>query len=354
MAHCIICFFMIENKSITCNSCKSEICQDCMGQFITFCSKQKGTLPICPNIECKKDILYDTLNKNISSEIMEIFTKVQYDYLITDKKEEINSIQFQKEFLEKLRNDKLEFIKASFPKGILEIIQICYKEKLVKINKNNKIHLENMELKGKAKCVNTFCKGFLIESETFTECNLCETVFCKKCENKKTRNHICETSEIESVLLKKSFVKCPKCSIPAVKKDGCNNLTCPCCNTNFHYISGKETSHGGNSTSFQLKGESLPSIEYANECSQVVIKDLQELESMRKKPGSIKSILNFISKNPENQETFLEVAKKYSKFQKKILFNLEFEKSLIEIEELYKKHELTCEKIHEIIEKLKN
>ena len=53
--------------------------------------------------------------------------------------------------------------------------------------------------------------------------------------------HVCKTENVESAkLIKKDSRKCPSCATPIFRVQGCNQMFCTYCNTNFDWASGKK------------------------------------------------------------------------------------------------------------------
>lgn len=86
------------------------------------------------------------------------------------------------------------------------------------------------------------CKGFVINYV----CNLCNTEICRLCYSTlDNENHICDKSNVESVMtLKKVTKPCPKCAVLIEKIDGCNQMWCTYCHSGFDWVSGKLNTSG--------------------------------------------------------------------------------------------------------------
>ncbi|KDQ11846.1 hypothetical protein BOTBODRAFT_34936 [Botryobasidium botryosum FD-172 SS1] len=90
----------------------------------------------------------------------------------------------------------------------------------------------------------------------------CDGYWCKTCSKVCPRNkkHKCggspllrfwrkpgRTSEMDKLIRKKRWMRCPRCKTPTEKTDGCNHMTCivPGCRAHFCYLCGKPTDEGG-------------------------------------------------------------------------------------------------------------
>lgn len=88
----------------------------------------------------------------------------------------------------------------------------------------------------KKKCPLEGCRGFLDETDL---CENCNKRSCKICEKELLEDHICDRDLVLTLEEKRKDSRpCPKCEIPISKKDGCNQMWCPMCNTVFDYKTG--------------------------------------------------------------------------------------------------------------------
>ena len=85
------------------------------------------------------------------------------------------------------------------------------------------------------KCASESCHGYINDQSV---CDLCDTVYCKKCEEVKKDKHICNKDNIESVKMKyKNSKPCPNkaCGVPIFKTSGCSQMWCTACHTVFDW-----------------------------------------------------------------------------------------------------------------------
>jgi hypothetical protein len=72
------------------------------------------------------------------------------------------------------------------------------------------------------------------------KCGTCESVYCRKCNIIKEKDHECKEDDIKTAeFLKKSTKACPTCAILIHKVSGCTQMWCPSCKTTFDYKTGK-------------------------------------------------------------------------------------------------------------------
>lgn len=86
-------------------------------------------------------------------------------------------------------------------------------------------------------CPNHECRGFL---STSNKCGICETYFCKDCNEQKSSRtddtHICDEDKKSTYQLILSSTKsCPKCSVPISRISGCSLMWCVACHTQFDW-----------------------------------------------------------------------------------------------------------------------
>ncbi len=100
------------------------------------------------------------------------------------------------------------------------------------------------------KCGKPDCNGFV---GTNWACGLCETKFCKDCNEEETEGHLCDPDhKATAQALRKEAKPCPKCAAMISKIDGCDQMWCTQCQTAFSWRTGQiETTHIHNPHYFQ-------------------------------------------------------------------------------------------------------
>lgn len=103
------------------------------------------------------------------------------------------------------------------------------------------------------------CRGFL---NNRGKCGACAVECCRECHEvmSDNNNHTCNPDILATVkALEKECKKCPKCSIPIFKIDGCDQMWCVKCHTAFNWKTGKvETGRVHNPHYFQYMREHEP------------------------------------------------------------------------------------------------
>jgi transposase-like protein len=80
-----------------------------------------------------------------------------------------------------------------------------------------------------------FCREVFTEiREVFKDEELEERTAWIKSLGKKERS-----KDVDQVVEKKEAQYCPTCNTSLQRTDGCNRMTCPLCNTQFHYETGQ-------------------------------------------------------------------------------------------------------------------
>jgi len=269
---CAICWepFSKRVKMIECPSnpsiCK-QLCHDC---FTTTISDKFTPTCFSCNLEINKDYLYNNLNdtqiRKYNDKMALIFLEKEKQLLpdtmnliMLEKKNEILHAKFRLfkmkytiitgkmyETKKKIDNSTNPVEKKEINKQ-LNILRTTKKELkaiLVDINselddcKNNS---NRIKVVTSSPCPTINCRGFL---SLQNKCEICNIVFCSKCNKEKSDNdsHKCNEDDIATVkLLKKETRPCPKCNIPISKIDGCDQMFCvvPTCRTTFSWNTGK-------------------------------------------------------------------------------------------------------------------
>jgi hypothetical protein len=275
---CLICFCN-EPNVIRCGkeNCSYVYCFDCSERLIEHSDKET----VIPSCACGEP-LYDSQIIKISKDCVSIYRKLLYRCLYNTEKGFFDIRKNTKIIISKLQSERLKFLE-SFPTCIsLAIKYTCQNKK----NKIRREYLDKVEKSVGNKCHDIFCNGMLdvtkrckicqvkycgdceeaLEGETHicdknildskkkgkkcsdvycfgvldkdNSCIVCDVKYCTECEEAKEQNHTCDKDVLESINMIKKHVKCPICNIPVSKSEGCNNMTCPICKTNFCFRTG--------------------------------------------------------------------------------------------------------------------
>lgn len=73
-------------------------------------------------------------------------------------------------------------------------------------------------------------------------CRKCAYVYCSNCSQKDHKGTQCKSAESDFGELKESrkLLCCPNCNVNIEKIDGCNQMRCPLCRTEFCWLCGRE------------------------------------------------------------------------------------------------------------------
>jgi len=92
---------------------------------------------------------------------------------------------------------------------------------------------------GSRPCPNTNCRGYL---NTEWICTLCKSQTCLTClcEKSPSEKHVCQKENQDSAqLILQKTKSCPKCGIPIMKSEGCDQVWCVHCHTAFNWHTHK-------------------------------------------------------------------------------------------------------------------
>ena len=357
---CSICFDE-SNDIVKCSSksCLTVVCKDCMKGYLNTCKEEVNMLPKCVNRNCVCEYVYGDLKYN---ELLNIYYEILYKCLKNDTEfgQYQNKLNQQK-LIDKFKKEKKEFMEKNYPKAIKKIIDIALSDKLNKINKDNKRLFEDMTNRANRKCMNMLCKGtlntFSIGDDLFYKCNLCDDTYCMKCEGKSGRDHKCKQEDIDSINLINSHVKCPKCSLPIYRSEGCSSMTCSSCKTNFDYNNQTEKGHGNNhNAEITLKRDSYykPSMQlkYEKKINDMFL----IIESKEPKSISYEEVKNILIKMESSSELDKlkkELAVAYSKYKQVLQKQKEYNKMMVTIQNYHNEKKLDEVILQKIIDELK-
>lgn len=234
---CVVCLDDDKESMIMCMArCSTSICITCMNRFLDV-SEQEDLMPRCPNQECKSEYTRAVF-RELGKEQLEKYDRICYAELIARFKNQSLVALSSKNIIQKIRSEHFEFINRSFPKTISFVANNVLQHKIRTFGNRIKKKLVDKP-KGQAKaCPDAACQGVLDD----WKCCTCNSEFCNRCERQISENHTCRQEDIQSVELMRSMVQCPTCSVPVEKIDGCNNITCAVCKTNFPYDFNLNTS----------------------------------------------------------------------------------------------------------------
>lgn len=288
---CCICFTDSDFRKVyVCKNCSQFTCNDCCESFINFCKKEINTLPTCPEKDCGEHYVF-TGSGLISEEAFEDYTKVLFEFLKNKNVDTLTLMEANKNILSSVRNERQKYIDSIGYGAVKLFIDIAFKGKINKIDKKNIKFVETME--NKKKCFNIFCDRGVLDKDF--NCGKCLFIFCKECEKEKKSGHTCDENELLSIQATKEMIKCPKCSAPVVKSEGCLAMRCSLCKTNFDYRTGKEGGPGNNhNAEISSKIHYSLSNEIASSYRKEIVSLVTQIESMKPKEYSFENIIKKI------------------------------------------------------------
>lgn len=341
MSDCLICFCPIEEneQSYGCSNdkCVTQICEDCLVNYINH-SFDKKLIPKCINDNCKSYYTISCL-KNLSNDNKKKYYNCCLKFFIDEKGDDVKNDLEEKVIIERLRKEKIKFIKDRFPKAIALVVDSTFTNKLNKLEKAKKKKIQDEISKSKRLCMNLFCNGHL--NDDFI-CMTCSTEFCKTCEVKLTKNHKCDTNVIDSLNMIKNMVKCPNCYLPIEKSQGCNFMTCANCNTNFCYSDGTVSAagnHGQNTAVVLHEKYRLTDIYHGD--NQEIINFLLMISNYEPKDPTYKQITSLLKKyyckSDDNDDVYAYgLSRELDKYVKQSNIKKKYFQIINNIEELLK------------------
>lgn len=345
---CLICFTDIDvDRTVKCGDpfCTAVICTDCTKSLIEFSHKDK-TMPKCPNTRCKEYYLLEEIYKIKDQEIIKKYKECYIYELQQDKVTQIKKALENEDILKRLRQERKVFIDTHFPPAISKVANIVLKTKLKRIEKQLSEKIKDQLKKANKTCMNSFCDGHLDENYV---CMVCSIKFCKDCDKELTIDHVCDPSDLQSKKLIDGMIKCPACGIPVEKSEGCNNMTCANCNTNFHYEDGTQGGGGNHGKNIQinLRKKIIFSTMYHDYLQKHDLLDTMiEIESKEPKKPSQTQLITALKKYYKNKnrdsQLFikLRIPDEYNKYVKQIYKCKQYHHHMINIEKLLQKNSL--------------
>ncbi len=363
---CIICYSN-ENFTLKCadKSCNSRICEECFEVYLNHCLSEKS-LVNCLNQYCKSYIISDSFkNKNTYSEL---YKKVLLSAFINSQGPEIIDKINVCKLIDDLKKERKQFIKI-FPKAIELVVTIALHKKMNNVTKNNKLYLKTIVEQSNRICMISHCNGKL--NKKF-ECLKCMTKFCKNCEKIEKENHVCKDEDIESLKFVNTIIKCPKCHVSIERSEGCSDMTCASCKTNFNYLTG-ELGGGGNhgqnqDIMSQLYKKTNFTFDFKKNYNHSIQEKLFIIENNEQKEPSIIQLNNVIKKlieqtdkeqidniigNEIGNEIGNDVLRVFEKYLKNRLNYINFISATVTISELHTSDDLTEFHLENIINKNK-
>ena len=346
VGQCPICFG--DNGVIGCSNrrCDVLLCVECTRIYFTHSIGDK-TIPKCTN--CNTVFFQSDLIRH--PELVPLYNKCCLKELSSTNNDATRKTFEIMERIEKIRTEREVFIQTKLPKAVHYTAQIIMPSALKKIDKQMVARIHEQSNRSRRTCMNLMCNGSL--DDNFS-CLTCGTHFCRDCEIRLQPGHVCRPEDVESVKEVNQMVRCPNCMLPVIKSDGCNAMRCSNCKENFMYDSGKKGG-GGNShnADVNVKTKVLLSNTYREQLTRMnllqAIVDLEKLQPPNHNPQKLNDVLVQFFKTNFQDNVPLEhtLSMEYESYTKRKMKVQEYQRALIEIEQLIIREQLTAPVIQE-------
>jgi hypothetical protein len=343
---CPICFG--DNGMVGCSNrrCDVLLCVECARAYFTHSLTDK-MIPKCTN--CSTVFFQSDLNRY--PDLLLLYNKCCMKELSSTNNDATRKTFEIMERINKIRNEREVFIHTKLPVAVQYTAQIIMPSALKKIDKQMVARIHEQSNRSRRTCMNLMCNGSL--DDNFV-CLTCGTRFCKECETLLQSGHMCRPEDVESVKEVNQMVRCPNCMLPVIKSDGCNAMRCSNCNENFMYDSGKKGG-GGNShnASVSVKTKVLLSNTYREQLTRSnMLNDIINLEHLQPtahNPQKLNELLvqGFRTNFQDNTPLEQAIAMEYEAYTKRKLKVQAYQRSMIEIEQLIIRDQLTLAVIQE-------
>jgi hypothetical protein len=357
---CSICYYAInfDDKSFKCmnneNTCNSVMCVDCLECYINHLHSENSNIVKCPDRLCEFEFSHSTIQKSDNKQIIKKYEYICYSRIEKEYKNEAILDINKKKLIEKIRDERHEFMKKSFPKSILYVVENSLSSKLKKIRKDNLKHIEELKTKKNVNCPNVYCLNGILDNDNC--CVVCFDTFCNKCDKKLKENHVCDENELKSKEIMKEIIKCPKCATSIIRSEGCNHMTCAVCKTMFYYSSGEQGGSGSHNKDVVVREYRKQSVEFEkdNMYDKETVDILREIENKAPESSTGRSVLLNLMKlyitetegkneyelSKLKEKFYNKMASKYEIYLNKKYTKRKYYKLLSEIQKLHNNKEL--------------
>lgn len=299
--------------------CTSRLCQECMRQYIDITLEQK-TLLKCVGEGCKATYTLPSL-KNLPLDIYKRAALAVLYHFTQEKTAELSDMGKVENVKKILLKEREQFYAENMPPAIALVAKTVFARDLKKIKK---FQIEaTKKTQATRICLDTYCKGYL---DANFVCNLCESKFCKICEEKEKENHVCDENVKKSIEFVKNVVSCPNCGVKIEKGEGCMAVTCAVCQQNFWYNTGEASQFGNHGQSVPVKLNLFKRLSKEYDIPEKHLLKILRIETaMESKVSGEKSFLNDLYKLKSYDFSLLtrdkirildEFMKNYSRFYK--------------------------------------
>ena len=333
---CQICYCPIDDAVYSCAdpTCTDTMCSDCLKTYIKV-SLENMSIPKCSNKNCHSHYIISGL-KGLPTESIKQYEAACLAFMLKDQGTVVQKKLEEDKILEQLRTERTKFIETNFPKGIALVASLTFGNKLRQLEKQKTRVINGKMKESNRTCMNTSCKGFLDKNMS---CMTCMTNFCKSCETVLQVGHQCKQIDLDSVNMVNSLVRCPGCKLPVFKNEGCDNITCSNCGTNFKYSTGQEGGSGSSNAKIHVALEERKKLsaayEVKGECLELLLK-IEALEPGVKSKDILLGPIKYLYQTQDKTEAAKLLAKKFDILVRNKYENRDYQRYMVEIETLLK------------------
>lgn len=230
---CIERFNKSTHEKIECVFCHYNVCKECVKRYLLEPKLEPSCMncKVAWNAEYIRTIMPKTFLNNE-------YKKHREDLLLSLEESLLPATQEYANFQTEMNKEWQEMVELkTLIRSLKDDYNIKYNRYFRKYNRG--YSPENGEKKKFVmKCPSMECRGFL---STQYKCGQCSTAYCKECHQRKDNDgHECREEDVKTVeMLRDNTKRCPKCSIPIFKLEGCNQMWCTSCHTAFSWDTGR-------------------------------------------------------------------------------------------------------------------
>ncbi|AAS18161.1 NTPase/helicase [Singapore grouper iridovirus] len=261
---CLYCFEETPNRMKCTVACGATICAECAEASMTA----KDDFPTCHcGVKYTPEDVYDDLSEG-GKQQLEKFVKTVWD-------EQMKTLVVRDALIQETKNKWLEQLP---PASRMAALKWLPKELDKMAKEKTVISEEKLE-----ECPAEFCMGFRLPGRP---CATCKASICEKCDALilSGMQHVCKEEDLQSKAEIDKFVKCPTCFKGVEKIDGCNDMTCAYCKTNFNYRTGEKQTGGTHNKIFIDHHHNRLSLKMKHKLGQDTLGMLEKFEALLPAP----------------------------------------------------------------------
>jgi hypothetical protein len=245
-AACDVCYEKINkrNKEIVCIHCEFSACTNCCKKYIL------GSVNDARCMKCSKNWNRDFLVDKFSYSFINTSYKKHREQIIFEKQLSMMT-ETQKVIERRDKVNEIDKLMRQYKDQINEIKGKIYRlsQEKYKIENGKSAEVEEV-VKFFGHCPKENCRGFINSS---WNCGICKTKVCKSCkeeiaeesDDSASAKHECNPEILESLSkIKRDSKPCPKCKSMIYRIEGCAQMHCTMCHTNYNWQTGEIVTKG--------------------------------------------------------------------------------------------------------------